>query len=440
MKIPQSPPKIHELMTEHADKVSEIFLAAEPTPKGRYLHFEELKHRSPPDGLNHEQWWLGIKLARSVALKLLPLKDKNGVPFKYMLTPAMHEALHIIDSKAAGRIAMPEPVMTSGPRERFLVRSLVEEAITSSQLEGASTTRAAALDMIRSGRSPSNKSERMIFNNFETMEFIRAHQHDRLTPELVLEIHVHLTDGTLPEDAVGRLQTPKDQRIHVQSNATGKIIHEPPPAEQLQERLNQMCAFANGENDKEFFHPLIRAIVLHLWLGYDHPFEDGNGRVARALFYWAMLHHGYWLFEFISISSILKRAQAQYARSYLFTETDENDATYFIIYQLEVIKRALHAAELYLERKTEQIAEAEKVLRDRGEFNYRQLALLSHALRKAHAEYTVKSHQISHVVAYATARADLRNLVERGLLIEFHPKAARAVVYRPSKDLALMVR
>jgi Fic family protein len=381
-----------------------------------------------------------MKIARHAGAKPLPLTDTRGMPFHYVLTPGMHEILHIIDSKAAGRIAMPEQVTTPGPRERFLVSSLVEEAITSSQLEGASTTRAAALDMIRFGRSPANKSERMIFNNYEAMAFIREHQRDPLTPDLVLQLHRLLTAGTLSDDAVGRVQTPADERIHVGSNATGEILHTPPSADQLDARLVRLCAFANARDSGEFLHPVIRAIVLHLWLGYDHPFEDGNGRVARALFYWAMLHHGYWLFELISISAILKRAPVQYGRSYLYTETDENDATYFILHQLDVITRALVAAEQYLEKKSRQIAEAEQVLRAQGEFNYRQLALLSHALRRLDAEFTVKSHQMSHKVAYATSRADLLDLVARGLLEELHPKGARGVVYRPSKTLTALVR
>jgi Fic family protein len=439
MKRPIRAPDTHQLVVKYRNSLGEILEAAQPTVNGKYLHFDELRHRESPEGLNHEQWWLGIKFARRAGTSKLPLQDKNGVTFKYSMTPEILEALHTIDSKAAGRIAMPESVTTPGPRERFLVRSLVEEAITSSQLEGASTTRAAAMDMIRSGRSPSNKSERMIFNNVETMGFIRDHQKDPMTPQLVLQIHRKIADGTLSDDAVGRLQTPADERIHVSSHVSGEILHQPPPADQLADRLAQMCTFANGQGHGEFLHPVIRAVVLHLWLGYDHPFEDGNGRVARALFYWAMLHHGYWLFEFISISNILRKASAQYGRSYLFTETDENDATYFILYQLEVIKRALHAAERYLELKTKQITESERLLRDQGEFNYRQLALLSHALRKPHAEYTVKSHQVSHDVAYATARADLRDLVARGLLEEFHPRGARAVVYKPSRALAAMV-
>lgn len=52
---------------------------------------------------------------------------------------------------------------------------------------------------------------------------------------------------------------------------------------------------------------------LHFMLGYEHPFVDGNGRVARAMFDWAMLRNGYWLFEFISVSRIIRQAPAKYA-------------------------------------------------------------------------------------------------------------------------------
>jgi Fic family protein len=160
---------------------------------------------------------------------------------------------------------------------------------------------------------------------------------------------------------------------------------------------------------------VIRAIVLHLWLGYDHPFEDGNGRTARALFYWSMLRQGYWMFEFISISAILRRASAQYGRSFLNTETDELDATYFVTDQLDVILRALKALEKYLERKTREIQAAEQVIKGSGQYNYRQLALLGHALRNPQAEYTIRSHRVSHDVSRNTVRTDLMDLERLGL-------------------------
>jgi Fic family protein len=439
MKKVASPPNFNTLFDKYGGDLPVLLNLPPLTESGKYAHWDEVRHLKPPNNLSLEQWWLGMKLARSFGTKSLPMVDAHGHRFTYYLTPSAFQSLHLVDSRAAGRIAMPKEVSESGPKERFLVRSLIEEAITSSQLEGASTTRKAAMEMFRSGRQPSNKAERMIFNNLRGMQFIQQHKNDELTPELVLEIHRHMTEGTLPDDAVGRIQTPNDERIGVYSNTTQEQLHEPPPAHLLPKRMRAMCDFANRAGEKDFMHPVVRAILLHFWLAYDHPFEDGNGRTARALFYWSMLRQGYWLFEFISISSILKKAQAKYGRSFQYTETDDNDATYFINFQLEVIDRALDAVDKYLARKTREIADAERRLKECGEFNYRQLALLSHALRKPATEYTVKSHSVSHNVTAATARTDLHNLVEAGLLEERRPKSGRKVIYAVSPNLAKLL-
>lgn len=434
MRRPASPPSLRHISDGTSETIVDILsLGIGPTPRGKYLHWDQIRHLEPPEGLSHEQWWYGIKFARAQIVRPLPIIDADRNQFGLALTPQILEALHNIDSRCSGRIAMPEQVVNPATRERFLFRSLVEEAITSSQLEGASTTRKNAIEMFRSGRQPRDKSEQMIFNNMKAMEFIRAHQDEQLTPELVLRIHQELAVGTLASDAVGRIQEPGVERVNVVSNTTGEILHVPPPAEQLPGLLDKMCKFANAEGEDEFLHPAVRAILLYFWLGYIHPFEDGNGRTARALFYWAMLHRGYWLFEFISISTILRRASAQYGRSYIYTESDANDATYFVIYQLDVIQNALKALENYLVKKTKQIEEAETLLLDRGDFNYRQFALLSYALRNPDAEFTLQSHRVSHGIAYATARADLLDLCKQGFLDE--RRIGRAAHFFPGNKL-----
>lgn len=417
MKVPVIPKPLTELLAQEVENLPKIYAASiSSTPGGKYLHWDNLRHRDPPEGLSREQWWLGVKLARYGTQRELPLEDKYENPFFFNTPPLMTEYLHEIDSKGSGRIAMPAEVSGSETKTRYLVRSLIEEAITSSQLEGASTTRKKAMEMFRSGKKPANRSERMIFNNLRGMEFIQAHQGEPLTPELIFAIHAEMMQGTVSDDELGRLQSDEEERVSVVSNTTQKVVHEPPPADQLEDRLMAMCRFANDEEETEFIHPVIRAILLHLWLAYDHPFSDGNGRTARALFYWSMLNSGYWLFEFISISSILRKSSSKYGRAYLYTETDANDATYFLVHQLQVIGQALRALEKYLEKKTGEIRRTEKVLKGISGINHRQLALLSHALRKPHADYTINSHKVSHRIAYATARSDLLKLTEMRLL------------------------
>ena len=177
-----------------------------------------------------------------------------------------------------------------------------------------------------------------------------------------------------------------------------------------------MCDFANNKTPEGFVHPAIRSIILHFWLAYDHPFLDGNGRTARALFYWSMLNHGFWLCEFISISQIILKSPARYGRAYLYTETDENDLTYFIIYKLEIIRRAIGQLHDFIKRKTRQLQTIEADLRGLAFLNHRQRSLMSHALRHPHERYTIRSHRLSHNVVPQTARTDLLDLAKRGLL------------------------
>lgn len=217
------------------------------------------------------------------------------------------------------------------------------------------------------------------------------------------------------------------------------MLHEPPDARELPGRLHALCEFANGDlKELGFVHPVVRAVILHFWLAYDHPFEDGNGRTARLLFYWAMLAQKYWLAEFLTISRILKRAPAQYARSFLYTETDEDDLTYFLLYQLTVLETAINDLHEYLRNKMAEIHEAEAFIKRSASLNNRQLALLSHAMRHPDHVYTIESHRRSHGVVYETARSDLLQLATLGYLTK--GRLGRAFGFLPDKQLANRLR
>ena len=250
---------------------------------------------------------------------------------------------------------------------------------------------------------------------------------------MVLEIHRLITTGTLEEpSAAGRFRRPDEPRVV--GDDSGQVFHDPPPASELAERMNAMCAFANGETQAHFIHPAVRAIILHFWLAYDHPFVDGNGRTARALFYWSMLRSGYWIFEFISISTILRKAPVQYGRSFLYTETDDNDLTYFLVAQTEVISQAISELHRYIERKAAQLRQAEQDIQALALFNHRQVALIRHALSNPGQRYTIASHQQSHAVVHQTARTDLLDLVERGVLEMV--KKGRPMIFAAPTDVA----
>ena len=164
-------------------------------------------------------------------------------------------------------------------------------------------------------------------------------------------IHRLVTDKTLPDPtAAGRFREPNEKRVV--GDDFGEMFHNPPRGGGATRPIADHVRLCERQDAGVLCPSGGAAIILHFWLAYDHPFVDGNGRTARALFYWGMLHSGYWLFEFISISSILTKSPVTYGLSFLYSETDENDLTYFIVAQTKVIRRAIEELHTYISRKT----------------------------------------------------------------------------------------
>lgn len=442
MKIPMPPPSWHELARRHGNEIGRIFeQSLGPEIRGKYEHWDHLRHLTPPPGLNLEQWWLGIKFARQALARKLPISDKNGQPFKVSLSDSLQRRLFLIARDASGAMKGMERPEDASSKARYLVRSLMEEAMTSSQLEGAATTTQIAKDMLRSGREPRDYGERMIYNNYATMRELNRWVDAPLTPNTVFEIHRMLTDGTLKDTTwAGRFRTAADNIVI--EDETGNVLHIPPKAEELSTRLEALCNFANENEDATFLHPVVRAIIIHFQIGYDHPFCDGNGRTARALFYWSMLRSGFWMMEYLSISSILHKAPSQYTRAYLYTETDDGDVSYFVDHQLDVILAAVEGLHGYLARKRDVQHRAEALLKPGSKLarklNHRQRALLINALRHPDKPFTIEGHRRSHDVTYATARSDLLGLAHVKLMTQY--KHGRSFVFIPASDMAEKIK
>ena len=436
MRMPQKPPPYDELFkTLSLETVPKLVrMSVETMTGGKYLHWEDMRVRQPPEGYTTTEWWLATKLKRSQVRQILPFADKTGQPFSFSDSGDLYRRLREIDSDASGQIGFPSSDgVHEQSGERYLMSSLIEESISSSQLEGAATTRVVAKEMLRSGRSPRDKSEQMIVNNHHAMEFLRDNHGEDLTREILLELQTILTQGTMNDDRVGRFRRSTDTVEVAQWDGT--VVHTPPEADELDDRIERLLSFAN-ERDDRMIHPFVRAVVLHFMIGFDHPFVDGNGRTARGLFYWSMARSGYWLTEYLSISTIIRESPAKYVRAYVYSETDEGDLTYFLEYNLEVMLKAIRALHEYLDKKAKEMESLSRVIRGSDlalVFNDRQIALLSHLVKHPDTVYTIAGHQRSHNVAYQTARTDVMVLSEVGLL-ELS-KVGRKLQYRRSDEL-----
>lgn len=339
---------------------------------------------------------------------------KNGkYTFSFNVTTIMQSLLHDFDLNMGGSLSA-DGIIPNNDKQIYLVSSIMEEAIASSQMEGASTTRKVAKDMLRKKLSPMNKSQQMILNNYHTIQQLNEQKDKVLTMDVLLEIHQNISEHTLDNPAdEGRLRNTDD--IYVMDAINGEIAHTPPSYTEIDSILQDVFTFANEDNPKRFIHPIVKGIILHFMIAWIHPFVDGNGRTARSLVYWYLLKKGYWLTEYLSISRIIYKNKKRYERMFLYTEADDKDMTYFILYNLQVMKKAYEDLKLYLARKQE---ERKSILmyNDIDGINARQMRILR-LLDEAPSSILLPQEVANRFgVSERTARNDLQTLTDIGKL------------------------
>lgn len=430
MKMPETPPPIpvdysYSEVLDDLIKIGKFWNLFEIN-NNQFPYWDKWKYIAKEWSYDSKKLWAAVQSNRTGN----KLHLVGNYSFRLNSPSVMQEYLHDFDMNLGGSM-QGDGIIPSQEKDRYLLSSLMEEAIASSQLEGAVTTRKLAKEMLETNRKPRNESEQMILNNYEGMKWIVANKDKEFTIDNILELHGIITKNTL-SSTVDECAFRTDNNVNVVDVQTGEIVHHPPSHEQLSQLMNAFCHFANDKHAVRFFiHPIVKGITLHFLLGFIHPFSDGNGRTARTLFYWYLIKKGYWLIEYMSVSRIMLKAKAQYARAYLHTELDNNDLTYFILYNLQCIKTALEELKKYIERKTQEKKRSITLLRNTN-FNERQIHLLQEMLHDQSSNYSVGQLEKWFKVSNQTARNDLNGLVEVGL-IEFR-KAGKQLLYFPVKD------
>lgn len=419
MKQPETPPGIIPIIKDlGAEKLMDLIQNPDITRKlneidKEYPYWEEFKRKVKDWEESPELLWAYNKISRGKSTTTIKISDLNGFTFKLNTTSKILQYLHQFDLNLGG-VLEGRSIIPQEDKSRYLISSIMEEAIASSQLEGAATTREIAKEMLRTKRKPMNESEKMILNNYVTINKVLEVKERQMSKELILEIHSLITKDTLKnKENEGNFRT--NDNVEVVDGITGEVFYTPPSHEHLEKLMDCFCEFANGSEEFEFIHPIVKGIILHFLIGYIHPFVDGNGRTARALFYWYLLSKGYWLVEFMSISKIIIKAPAQYARAYLHTEHDENDLTYFINYNIKCLDLALKNLQTYIERKVTEKHNLYHLLQYEN-INERQAEILKSLIVDNKKSYTISEVQNKFGIVYQTARTDLFGLQALGYL------------------------
>lgn len=397
-----------------------------------YLYWDKVKYMAPKN-VDKQILWQAVKIQR--LLNAQDIKFGKYI-FHFTITKNMLALLHDFDMNFGGSLGTKSIIPTTD-KNYYLISSIMEEAIASSQMEGASTTRRIAKDMLRKQLKPTNKSQQMIVNNYETINRISKGSKDDFSVDGLLDIHRSISSKTLDnseDEGVFR----KNDDIFVVDGITGFVAHTPPSYTEIDEMINDLCEFANSDSHDNFIHPIIKGIIIHFILAYIHPFVDGNGRTARSLFYWYMIKKGYWLTEYLSISRIIYTNKKAYEKAYQYTENDGNDLSYFIQYHLDVMKKAFEELKKYLQRK---IDEQQNILRFIGitNINERQRYVLRTISESKRTLFTPKELATQFDISPKSARTDLQDLVEMGYLSPTNLNK-RAIGYIKSEQFEELIK
>jgi Fic family protein len=376
----------------------------------KYVYWDKVKHIASEKKIDPDILWTAVKLSRSLNAKNISF---GKYKFSYNMTNYIQKGLHEFDMNIGGQ-SENKGLIPEDEKNRYLISSIMEEAIASSQIEGAVTTRKKAKEMLRKNIKPKTKSDRMILNNYLTIKYIVDIQNEPITEEKLFEIHKLITDRTLDEpEYEGRYRDSDD--INVIDISDGEIVYHPPAFTEIPDLMNGLIKFFNSTNTDQFIHPVIKASIIHFMIGFIHPFADGNGRAARALFYWYLLKNGYWLTEYLSISRLIIKSKIQYAQAYRYTETDNNDLSYFITYKVKTLNSAFEGLKEYIERKISEKRKTMRFHKIKG-INERQAMILKQIYDEPDLFLTVKEIENSFSVSNQTARNDLSALVKSGYL------------------------
>jgi len=384
----------------------------------RYLSPDEMKQRLQQLKKLPVDW-------SDIANKIIRNRKIGSIPFflkcvdkKFWLYPSDSLIKKIDEIEKLGLSLYNQINQQSLFAQEFFLNSTIEEAITSAIYEGAHSTRAQAQQLIASGNKPKNKDEWMLVNNFEALSWVEKNRGAVISKENILEIHRIVTQHTMEGDDANFSGKFRNDKVFIGP-------HEGIQHGLIDDAISEMIALTT--QNPRFIHPLLRAVLFHYFIAYIHPFFDGNGRTARALFYFKSMKNDLDYVQLLSVSAYLKEHGKQYEKAFEKVVENDFDVTYFVDFCLDSIHSALRAVSkkvIYLLHVNE--------LRDKLDLTANQVGLLQrmalHKFRTVNIEEYAKQINKSREVA----RQELKILAKLELVHE--KQEGKKLVYCINKE------
>lgn len=297
------------------------------------------------------------------------------------------------------------------------IQALEDEIISTFAIEQIGTSRESVRNIL-DGRAPRGKEEKRVWGMKQGFEFI-ADRTNKINAENVRKLYEIAINPYL-EDKENRLsenQMYRDAGVLVGNKLSREKVHEGLPAEKMEEKMNSLFEFVDQKTDMD---DLAKAAAIHFYIGYLHPYFDGNGRMARMLHIWYLLQNGYSSALYLPFSSLIIETKDKYNKAYELVEQNTKisgliDISPFLHYFNECVYRHIGERDHHsnaLEVFSELLKQGEITGKEKELFNF----VLSYYGQN---EFSTKELERDFGnSAYATIRTFVLKMTEKGLFEE----------------------
>lgn len=335
-------------------------------------------------------------------------------------------------SREQGRLLGKMEVLGFELRSEAHLHTITEDVIKTSEIEGENleldqvrSSIARRLGMDVAGLVP---SDRHVDGVVEMMLDATGNYGDRLTDERLFAWHAALFPtgrSGMRKIRVGEWRDDSEGPMQVASGPMGreKVHYEAPPAARLPNEVNQFLQWYEQPGEMD---PIFIAGLAHLWFVTIHPFDDGNGRIARAIADVALARSEESSQRFYSLSAQIRRERNDYYSNLEWTQKGDLDVTRWQKWFLECLQRAIASAEVTLESVFVKVRFWERFAKEA--LNERQIKVLNRVFDGFEGKLTSSKWAKLAKCSQDTASRDINDLIERGAL-QKDPGGGRSTSY-----------
>ena len=366
---------------------------------------------------NSEKMWYNIRIIFGENMRYI-YQNSDWHSFRWCGEKIQNLLLEI--KKSQGYLLGKMDSLGFDVKNNALLQVLTENIIKSSEIEGqildkhlvrSSIARRLGIDI--GGETPVSRD---IEGVVEMMLDATQNYSSNMTKERLIGWHAALFPtgfSGMYKINVGGYRTDELGTMQVVSGYTGneKIHYEAPKAGLLEGEMNELINYINTEKETDF---LIQAGIVHLWFVILHPFDDGNGRIARALTDMILARSGDSKFRFYSMSSQIQKNRKSYYEVLERTQKGSMDITNWLLWFLENLLIAIQSSGEITDKvllKAEFWQKNSNVV-----FNERQIKILNRFMDNFEGNLTTTKWAKMCNCSQDTANLDINDLIDKKIL------------------------